>query len=245
MKKTVCAALLAVLSAAAFAPAAPAATGDCRELMTLDDPPVPTGQTVCRQDAWFHQSDARLGNQSAVPSWDTAQPAASFQDGGAVYAALRPIDMLQSSSSSRPTFTGKYTGTLDNIALTIYNASAYSALGGANSLYSKLTIDGKVVWINEAADDPEIEAPVEKVDDTTNAMRFAYTGIAARLKALRKANDPATEHTITVSFVNKYWGDSNFLMFYDATEYPSGLIFNLEPDPDTGSLDGYAEVATD
>jgi hypothetical protein len=84
---------------------------------------------------------------------------------------------------------------------------------------------------------------VEKVDDRVGKMSFAFTNLANRLKKLKLANAPTTVHTVTVSFINKYWGDSNFAMFYDATEYPSGLIFNLERDPDMGFV-GFTEIDT-
>lgn len=246
MTKTMQAAGLAVLGAAALAGSAAAEPGACRQLMSLDDPPVPTGQTVCHEEAWFRQADSRLSNAgTAVPSWGTTKPAAGFQDGGAIYASPRLADILSSSQATRPTFSGTYTGTLDNIALSVYETSpVYQVLGGAPPLYSRLIVDGKVIWENSASTDPEIAPLAEGVDDTTSVMRFAYTGIAQRLAALGKANDSTTKHTIEISFVNKYYGDGNFLMRYDAAEYPSGLIFNLDPDPDSGSLSGYTEVAT-
>jgi hypothetical protein len=247
MKKALSIAALAAAAAALAVPPAGAAVGDCRELMSFDDPPVPTGVTVCRQDAWFHAAQQRLSNlpNSGTPSWNTTKPTAAFQSGGAIYAALRPIDMLQSSPQARPTFTGTYTGVLDNLAVSAFTTSLYSATGGSNALFTKLSIDGKVAWENAAAADPEVAVPNEKVDDQTARMSFAFTNLAARLKTLKLANTPTTAHTITVSFINKYWGDSNFVVRYDATEYPAGLIFNLEPDPDFGGLPGYAEISTD
>lgn len=247
MRKTIGGAALAVLATAAVAVPAQAASGDCQELMTYayDAPPTPTGVFACRQDDWFHQSDQRLSNRaSTVPSWDATAPASDFQSAGAAYAALRPIDMFQSDASTRPTFSGTFTGVLDNIALSVYTTGPYAVLGEGSALYTKLVVDGKTVWENAAAEDPEVTPGAEVVDDHTTIMRFAWTGLAARLQALHKANTDTTKHTITLSFVNKYYGDSNFVMLYDATEYPSGLVFNLEPDPDSGSLAGYTEIAT-
>jgi hypothetical protein len=221
------------------------AVGDCRAVMSQDDPPVPTGVTVCRQDAWYHQAQQRLSNapNSGTPSWNTTKPTAAFQSGGAIYGALRPIDMVSSSQNVRPTFTGTFTGSLDNIAITYYSSSLYTATGGANALYTKLTIDNKAIFQN-ASTDPEIKVPVAHVDQKSDVSSFAFTNLAGALKAAKTANTPTTVHTISVSFVNKYYGDSNFVMYYDATEYPSGQIFNLEPDPDSGGLAGYTEVDT-
>lgn len=247
MKKVLSVAAIAATAAALSAAPANAAPGDCREVMSFDDPPVPTGVTVCRQDAWFHAAQQRLSNapNSGTPSWNTTAPTAAFQSGGSIYAALRPIDMLQSSPSARPTFSGAYTGTLDNVAATVFESSIYSALGGSNALFTKLVIDGKVAWENTASDDPEIAVPVETADDQTGKMSFAFTNLAATLKTLELANGPTAAHTITLEFINKYWGDSNFVVRYDATEYPSGLIFNMETDPDVGGISGYMEIPTD
>lgn len=237
---------LAALAAATFAAApAQAANGDCWEVMTADDPPVGTGVFSCQQQNWFHApGGAKVTNGNGVPSWNATAPAGAWPQAGSVYAALRPIDMLESSSDVRPTFTGTYKGTLENIAVTAYASSLYTALGGANALYTRLTIDGEVAWENLASADAEIEVPQVPVDDTTSVMRFAWTNLAATLKRLKVANGADAEHTITLEFINKYWGDSNFVLRYDAAEYPAGVTFNLQPDPVFGLAD-YTQIYTD
>jgi hypothetical protein len=247
MKKYLTAAALAVAAMVVTVPAAHAAAGDCHVVYTFDDEgnPVPTTTTVCREDAWFHQATQRLSNapNAGVPSWSTTKPTAAFQTGGAIYGALRPIDMLQSSTQVRPTFTGSYTGTLDNLGVTFFASSLYSATGGDNALFLNLVVDGKTVYDNSS--DADLAVTSTPVDQRTYSQSFAFTGLAAALKSLKVANGATAKHNITVAFINKYWGDSNYVMYYDAAEYPSGVDFNLEQDPDTLSLTGYTEVPTD
>lgn len=237
---------LAALAAATVAAApAQAANGDCWEIMTFDDPPVGTGVTACQHQNWFHApGGAKVTNGAGVPSWDATAPTGAWPQAGSIYAALRPIDMLQSSSSVRPTFTGTYKGTLENVAVTAYASSAYTALGGTNALFTRLVIDGKEAWVNLASDDPEIEVAQVPVDDTTSVMRFAWTNLAATLKRLKVPNGPDAQHTVTFEFVNKYWGDSNFVIRYDAAQYASGVTFNQQPDPEYG-LAEYTQIFTD
>ena len=242
MRKVLWGAALAAAAAVSFATPAGAAVGDCRELLSYDgEIPEPTGVTVCRQDAWFHASDQRLGNVSATPSWSTAKPADAIPTGGAAYGTMRLVDIADpGNTATAPTFTGTYTGTLDNLAVTIYTTSLYTALGGSNSLIGRLTVDGETIVTS--GEDADVEVSNVPVDQHTTSMSFAFTNLANGLMGTGVANSATTKHDITVQFVNKYWGDSNFLMVYDAADYPSGLVFNLETNPDDGSLPGYTEM---
>jgi hypothetical protein len=242
MRKVLWGAALAAAAAASFATPAGAAVGDCRELLSYEgETPEPTGVTVCRQDAWFHASDQRLGNVSTTPSWSTTKPSDAIPTGGAVYGTMRLVDILEpGTTSTAPTFTGTYTGKLDNLAVTIYTTSLYTALGAANALVSRVFVDGEQV-VN-SGEDSDVEVSNTPVDEHTSSMSFAFTGLNDGLAGVGVANTATTKHDITVQFVNTYWGDSNFLMFYDSAEYPSGLVFNLETNPDDGSLPGYTEI---
>ena len=225
-----------VLSVSAFAAAAIAcsatpglaASGDCRVIRPA------TGASVCREDAWLHQGTSRLANLAAsseTPSWNTTKPTAAFRDGGAAYLGLRAVDMLQSSPNVKPTFTGTYTGVLDNIAASFFISNpVYQKTGTDPVNFYSLTIDGKTLWTNGSADD-EYPTPINAVDDHTGHIDFAFVGLYDALAAKGIANDATTTHKITLSLVNKYWGDGSFIMEYDSAEYPSGMAFNLEDDP--------------
>jgi hypothetical protein len=246
MKKALWAAAVAAAAVSSFATPAGAKVGDCREVLDYTaETPAPTGVTVCRQDAWFHAGDQRLGNLSSTPSWDTTKPADAAPGAGAVYGTARIVDIAdEGNTNAVPTFTGTYTGTLDNLAVTAYTTSLYTALGGANALIMRLTIDDEPVFNNGGTDDADLGVANTAVDEHTSSMSFAFTILAATLASAGVANKATTKHTIKLSFVNKYWGDSNFLMFYDSSDYPSGLIFNMETNTEDGSLPGYTEVPT-
>lgn len=248
IKKVFAAVLAAAAAGAVTAPALAAETGCWAQyaFKDFDSPPAPTGNSFCPSGAWFHKSDSRIANQAAtVPSWDAKAPTATFQSAGAFYFSLRPVDIFASSPQTRPTFTGTYTGKLENLALTVYQSSpVYVALGGAPPLYSKLTIDGKLAYENAVAADPEIKPATQKINDEVTAARWVYTGLDAKLLKNKKPNETTTVHTITISFANKYYGDGNFAMLFDGSDYPSGLEFNRAPDPDTLAIDGYTEVPT-
>jgi len=232
VKRLLTAAALALTACSAGASAAYADNGDCRDIRPATA--TSAAVTACRQDAWLHQGTARISNTVAAsesPSWNTTKPTAAFNDGGAAYVGFAPVDMVQSDPRVHPTFTGTYTGVLDNIAASFYITNViYQKTATDPSNFYTLTIDGKTVWTNGSADD-EVATPLTTVDDTTGHIDFAFTNLYDTLAAKGIANDSTTTHTITLSLINKYYGDGNFVLKYDSTEYPSGLIFNLEDDP--------------
>jgi len=230
---------VSALAAAAIACSATtgwAASGDCRVIR----PATATTAEVsaCRQDTWLHQGSSRFSNTvagSETPSWNTSQPTGS-SDAGGIYFGFRPYTTItgESSPQFQPTFTGTYTGVLDNIAATFYISNpVYQKAGVAPTNYYQLDIDGQTVWVN-GSDDEEVETPETMVDDNVGHIDFAFIGLYDALKAKGIANDATTTHTITVTFINKYYGDGNFAMYYDSTNYPSGMAFNLEDEPLAG-----------
>ena len=239
MKKVLSVSALAAVAIACSAAPGQAASGDCRVIR----PATATSAEVsaCRQDTWLHQGTSRIANSTAsseTTSWDTTAPTAADQDGGAMYFGFAPYEVVtgdQSNSQFRPTFTGKFTGVLDNIAANMFVSSPiYQATGTNATNYYTLKVDGQTVWQNATSDDEEIDVPIEDVDDSTGVEHFSFIGLYDALAAKGIANTPTTEHTITLSFVNKYYGDGNFALRYDSAEYPSGLAFNLEDEPLAG-----------
>jgi hypothetical protein len=238
VRKVLSVSALAAAAIACGVPVAQAASGDCRVIR----PATATAAEVsaCRQDTWLHQGSSRLANTTAgseTPSWNTTQPTAADQDGGAAYVGFRPYEVItgESDPAIRPTVTGKFTGVLDNIAATMFVSSpVYQAAGVDPTNYYTLTIDGQTVWSNNTSDDEEVATPITAVDDKTGHIDFAFIGLYDALAAKGIANTPTTEHTITLSFINKYYGDGNFVLRYDSAEYPSGMAFNLEDEPLAG-----------
>jgi len=233
VKKVLAVAALALTAIAAGPTAGYAASGDCRVIR----PATATTAAVsaCRQDTWLHQGSSRYANTvagSETPSWNTTKPTGASDSGG-LYFGFRPYSVItgESSPQFQPTFTGTYTGVLDNIAATFYIASPiYQKTSTVPTNFYDLKIDGKTVWTNGSADD-EIATPETMVDSNVGHIDFAFIGLYDALKAKGIANGATTKHTITLSFVNKYYGDGNFAMYFDSTDYPSGMAFNLEDDP--------------
>lgn len=219
--------------------------GDCRVIReaapATDTTPEVQEVSVCREDAFLQTGTSPLANTaSAAPTWSTDAP-----DGAtSAYAGLRPVDMMSSSRQVRPTFSGTYTGVLDNIAIDLFISSpVYQTTGTAMSSYNRLTIDGEVIWENATSDDAEIDIPINPVDDTTGKISYAFTDLHKALETYGIENSPTTEHTIEFSLINKYWGDGNFVAQFGSASRPSGLIFNHEPSS-RGRLPGYVELDT-
>lgn len=226
-----------------------AAPGDCRVIRaaTATTPEV----SVCRQDVWLHASTSRVANaagsgQVALPSWNTSAPTAARGPGsGAVYVAERHIDIASARHpAGRPTFQGTYTGVLDNIAIQLFITSpAYQQLGVAQVNFHRLEVDGQVVWENAATADPEIPLPITRSTDEVGHIDYAFTDLYAALADLGIENSPTTQHTIKFSTINKYHGDGNFIVQFDASDVPSGLVFNRETNA-KGRLPGFVEIDT-
>jgi hypothetical protein len=225
-----------------------AENGDCRVIReavpATETEPAVEEVSVCREDAFLVGTAAPLANVEAaggtLPSWDTAAPAGATTSR---YASIAPVDMMQSSPSTRPTFSGTYTGVLDNIAIDLFVSSpVYQAAGIGMANYHRLTIDGVVVWEN-SGDDPEIDIPILPVDDTTGKISYAFSDLFGALEAQGIANASDTEHTIEFSTANIYWGDGNFTVNFGSEEAPSGLIFNKETNS-KGRIVGYTDIGT-
>lgn len=214
--------------------AAIAADGDCRVLIPATETTPET--SVCRQDVWLHQGTQKAGNlagagQSTLPSWNTTKPTGQVEGGaGGGYATMRLADIAAPADRTfRPAFEGKFTGVLDNLAADLYlTTPVYQATGSAFPMLVQLKIDGEII-LDQSAE--EIDVPIQATDageGQIGKIQFAFTNINAALKSFNLANDAATEHTIEINVVPRYWGDAHTIIFYDEAQVPSGLIFNHE-----------------
>lgn len=217
---------LAVLAAVVPAAAAP---GDCREIReaTETEPAV----SVCRQDVWFHANEAKLGNLAGqgldeAPSWDTTKPTASVASGaGGGYLTNATGDILEPyNPTHRPTFSGTFTGNLDNVAVTAYMFSTAAPTPGAYPMLMRLDVDGTTVFDEY---NNEIVVQATAGGQAVTKIQFAFTDIFQRMED--EGMQLEGEHDITVSFLNYYIVDGTTLFVYDTSEAPSGMVFNLEP----------------
>ncbi|MFN2543544.1 MAG: hypothetical protein ABR600_03090 [Actinomycetota bacterium] len=222
------AATLTILMAASTANAA---NGDCRQIRGQDTPLDPTDDvSVCRQDTWIHQGGAKLGNiagfgQGAFPSWNTTKPTQSAQQGaGSGYYAnsLFHQSVAPNDPRASATFTGTYTGVLDTMAADLY---AFVSPEQTVNLDMGLMVDGESVFQTNIV-------PVKLSSTSTQQLKvyhFVFTNMYTALENAGKANTPTTVHSITLALSGTYVANDNTLFVYDASEVPSGFIFNLEP----------------
>jgi hypothetical protein len=237
-RTTLAAVLTLVVAAPAFAQEA-----SCRLIRGAATPSDPTDDvSVCRQDVWVHKAGTRLGNlaglgQDTIPSWDTTKPTGALATGGAAWATIAAYDILIGQDpTGRAIFSGTYTGTLDTLAFSAYVRSPYYEAGGAWPMTVKLSIDGEMVHDN--FDPAPISAPL-KTDGNLRRVDVAFVNVYEAMKGLGLDLSAQKEHRVQLELCSWYFGDSNpTIVFYDAAEAPTGLIFNLEPE----RMGGYTQV---
>lgn len=232
--------LIVATSLAIFAPGAHAADGDCRLIRgaaTVEDPSDDV--QVCRQDVFIHKGDHQVANLgSTLPSWNTTAPTGSGTSAG-VYYPFRLMDIVEPHNPDyRPTFKGTFTGTLDTLGAIFYvKLPAYEASGLDWPLLVRLSIDGETIF--EQAD-PEIDVPMQ-TEGNFRRIRFAFTNLYEAMKGLGLDTSATKQHDVEINFIQRYWGDGVPAgVFFDATEVPSGLKFNLE----SNQMAGYTKIDT-
>ncbi len=213
--------------------AAPALGADCRLIRGANTPQDPSDDVeVCRQDVWFHGPKAgnlAAADQADLPSWDTTKPAtATTGGGGSAYLGnpVTEIVMEPFGKESGPVFVGQYTGNVDNLAVEMYLSSPYAVVTAEYPVRTRLVIDGVEIY----ADAEATYVPAEAVGTTTHKIRFAYKDIYDMLRL--EGISGSGEHTVTLSVLPFYFL-TEAVFLYDASDAPSGMIFNAP------SLQGY------
>jgi hypothetical protein len=217
------------------ASAALAANGDCRLIRGAATPDDPSDDvSVCRQDNWIHTIDpeSKLGNVAGAmggtyPTWTTTPPgnaagAGAYVTNSTFHQAVGPQDPRGSA-----VFEGTYTGTIDNIAVTLY---AFVPPIFTRDLNLELTIDGEQIFVGNAV------VSGASGGNNTQKLTFAFTNIYNFLDGAAKAGDASTKHTIKLAANGRYIVNDPAVFVYDAAEWPSGLIFNAD------SLSGYTVI---
>lgn len=231
--------IVSTLATIALASNAMAADGDCRLIRGATTPTDPTDDvSVCRKDTWFHQGDTKLGNlagfgQGSFPSWNTTKPTTSAMGGaGGGYVTNSILHQGVGAQDPRGSavFQGTYTGTLDNLAVDLY---AFVAPIFSNELNLALTIDGEAIYA------AGVEVTQQAGDNNNVKLKFAFTNVYKTLESFELPNEATTVHTIQLAVNGVYIINDPAVFVYDASEVPSGIIFNL----DTG-LNAYTKIDT-
>lgn len=213
--------------------AAIAADPECRLIRGAATPEDPTDDVqVCRLDTWFAAGSPQLGNlagagQGTLPSWDATEPTGSFPSAGGAYVTVGPGSIADPGNRTyEAAFSGKYTGPIDNMAVTMFISSpVYQGAGIGFAMDFQLSIDGQIV----IPFGTETDVPINPVNDYAGNIRFAITNVADAMEIYgMDFADPNAEHTIEMQFVNWYWGDGNSAILFDNADYPSSMVFNID-----------------
>lgn len=237
--------VLAGLAALSLVAAQAPADSSCRQIRGAETPRDTSDDVeVCRQQVWIHQADTKVGNLAgsgsvtggedadSVPSWNTEEPQTSAMNGsGATYATVRVADIVQPENEAwRPTFQGTFTGDIDTLKAEMFlSAPIYGGTGNDYPLLYSLTIDG--IPVAERSGE-EFNVAIENTGQRgVSKITFALTGIYDVMESLGDFIDrgPDAEHTVKLTLINRYWGDGHTAFYYDATEVPSNLTFNVDP----------------
>lgn len=220
--------LLPLTTILALPSAALGADGDCRQIRGAETPEDPADDVfVCRQDNWIHQGLTKLGNaaafgQDSFPSWDTTEPTTPLgMGGGGAYVTNSLFHQQFTQQDPRASFVaeGTYTGVLDNVAVDLY---AWIPPIWSDDVNLQLIVDGEVLY----------SARVNDVRRTPSGdlakLSFAYENIYNAMDLFGMENLETTEHTVRIAANGVFIVNDPAIFVYDASDAPSGLIFNHE-----------------
>lgn len=217
--------------------AAPALGAECRLIRGAQTPDDPSDDVeVCRQDVWFHGPKAgnlAAAGQADLPTWNTTKPATALTGGGGsayVGNSVTEIVMEEFGKESGPVFVGQFTGNLDNLAVEMYLSAPRILTSATYPVRTRLLIDGVEIY----ADATATFVPAQAAGTATAKIRFAYRDIYDLLKVEGFAGADVT-HTVRLS-VLPFFFVTEAAFLYDASDVPSGMIFNAP------SLQGYTVV---
>lgn len=232
---------LAALALVAAAPA-PADSSSCRLIRGADTPEDTADDVeVCREDVWFHRAQTPVGNVDATvleanPTFDTTEPQTSVTGGaGGAYASNSVADLAEPEGATHTiTYEGTFTGNIDNLAVTQYVFLPAAPATDTHGMHLWLYVDNTSFPITEQA---PADVRFTQVSRGLYRLDFAFTGIYDLMKAFQLDTDQDIEHTVQLKIASWYFGDEGTYV-YDASEVPSGMVFNIEPD----KLGGYTTI---
>lgn len=194
------------------------------------------------QQVWFHEGDAKLGNDRAAP-WDTTEPTTSVQGGaGAGVVSPGTTDLAAGTpADTYAVFAGTFDGCLDTLAFDLYSfdPSNRSGTGGTaepadHQFGMTVTIDGQQVFNGGPL---EANSTLANEGMGPNLNQFAINvadtmELFADLELVQLDGAHEIEVSIRSWFVNT--GHSVYL--WDTSEVPSGITFNGEVTEDYAAL---------
>lgn len=240
MRRRLFAPAIATLALATLIAGAPAETESSEAVTegcwTFDDAGTPDDTTddteLCELETWFHRASTPAGNVEAVaagqfPTWDTNPPAGSVTGGnGGGYAGNSVLDMVAPGDpSNAATFKGTYTGTLDNLAVSLYAWIPGRTVDGSDhTTHVIVELNGFPVL-----DRGDLAVTTVAGGDSTLRIDLAIDGLAELIDAYGFDNGPEAVHELTFKIGSWNYGFDEAIYLYDSTEVPSGIVFNLDP----------------
>ena len=188
---------------------------------TAETPP-----TLRTERTWFHcAGTAKVQNaeyaQRNVPSWTTAAPTQSVQQGaGCGYYENAGGGYLGPNETTLDSiWEGNFTGNLDSITVELHNIHASAArTGGTFKLRANLLVDGVDVLDPDA---PQIEVvPVPSSTKLSEMLRFTVTGIGMRTE------EGDGQRVRRIRLIVRSLSEEQSAWVWDTTEVPAGLTFN-------------------
>jgi hypothetical protein len=243
IRSAVAALAVAAIAGPAFAhtPAPPG--GGCRVIRGAATPDPADDVQACRQDVFFHQAEAPIGNLAAtgragLPSWDTTKPEGELAEGGA-YVSSSELDIFaaEGSPAARAQFVGTFTGPIDTLGFRMYARSPFDEVNGSSlgaTVY--LEIDGEVIHDNY--DTAAIDLPLVDTGENTVRIDGVFHKLYAYMESVGMDMSPTKEHTVKFGLVGWFFPGSETVFLYDADEAQAGLFFNLEPT----SMAGFTKI---
>lgn len=190
---------------------------------------------VCRLETWFHRAQTPFGNVESVvlesfPSWDTSPPEQSVAEGaGGGYLGNSVLDLaMPGDPNNAATFEGTFTGSLENMAVTLYAFVPGRNVDGADhEMHIILYVDDMQLPFADLGDQP---VHTTSGGNAVLKLDFAFTGIHGLLEDFgMDPGDADTEHQIRLQVASWHHAWDEAIYVYDTTEVPSGIVFNERP----------------
>lgn len=186
-----------------------------------------------RQDTWF-TSSLPVGNVATLSgdpiTWTTDAPTGDQPSANVMNNYSTFTDILVDGTREWNTFTveGTFTGQLDTIGVRLFTDSRNAtAACGFDALAFEVTIDGVQFLVQDQASPSAGLGGYQEGDYIVT--EFIFTRLYEKALDLGVEGDADTEHDIRINMAN-FYACNETVLWYDAAQTPSGMIFNLDPD---------------
>jgi hypothetical protein len=190
----------------------------------------PIGPAYCTQDVWFHQGQTKAGNLAATgqtpgPTFNTTKPTASVTTGaGGGYLTNGAAWQVQGTRSEATggTFSGTFTGAVDNIGVTMYMLAPGKQQDTTYSFGFIVEVDGK-----EIGRTSNVDVPLESGGDAARKASFVITEVPGAMEQAGVVTGDGVQHAIKIYLTAYPIATTTGVFVYDTTEVPSGMTFNI------------------